>query len=317
MMTFATPQGQLRPPPAVRYLETQGPYDLREVASMSFGHRDEREFDGVMRLAFCLDGSYERPVGVELRQDGRDLELTIHREPPEFTAEEFEAVALQVARVVSADADGQAFVEMCARDPVLSRVAEVAPGFRPALFYSPYEAAVWSIVSARRVRAQGMAARQRLAEQAGTTFDLAHLPTATVPTPSALLALTEVPGIPRDRIPRLHAVAEAARWGQLSAERLRALPPEQAMAELQQLPGIGPFYASLIVLRACGHTDVLPLTEERSRAAVRELYGLEGELSDEDYAAFAERWRPFRTWAAVALRALGPRLGGREWAEPK
>jgi DNA-3-methyladenine glycosylase II len=32
-----------------------GPYDLREVALMGFGHRDESAFDGVMRLAFCTD----------------------------------------------------------------------------------------------------------------------------------------------------------------------------------------------------------------------------------------------------------------------
>ena len=37
---------------------------------MGFGHRDERSFDGVMRMAFCLDGDYERQVGVEATQIG-------------------------------------------------------------------------------------------------------------------------------------------------------------------------------------------------------------------------------------------------------
>ncbi len=47
-----------------------GPYDLGEIAMMGFGHRDEHSFDGVMRMAFCLDGDYERQVGVAARQDG-------------------------------------------------------------------------------------------------------------------------------------------------------------------------------------------------------------------------------------------------------
>ena len=46
-----------------------GLYDLSEVAKMGFGHRDESSFDGVMRMAFCLDGGYARSVGVVARQD--------------------------------------------------------------------------------------------------------------------------------------------------------------------------------------------------------------------------------------------------------
>ena len=44
-------------------IEITGPYDLGEIAMMGFGHRDEHSFDGVMRMAFCLDG--------ELRAAGR------------------------------------------------------------------------------------------------------------------------------------------------------------------------------------------------------------------------------------------------------
>ena len=56
-------------------LDIVGPFDLRAVAMMGFGHRDERRFDGIMRMAFCLDGDYERQVGVEARQSGDRLEL--------------------------------------------------------------------------------------------------------------------------------------------------------------------------------------------------------------------------------------------------
>jgi hypothetical protein len=45
-----------------------GPFSLRELALFGFGHRHETDFDGVMRLAFCVDG-YGEQVGVEVRQD--------------------------------------------------------------------------------------------------------------------------------------------------------------------------------------------------------------------------------------------------------
>jgi DNA-3-methyladenine glycosylase II len=291
-------------------LDTRGPYDLREVALMGFGHRDERDFDGVMRLAFCVDGDFERQVGVEIRQDGDQLDLRIHPGPEDAALDDstVSVIANQIARVLSVDHDGAAFVTMCRADPVLSRLQDAAPGFRPALFYSPYEAAAWSILSARRARSQGITLRAELSEAHGASFDLAGRQTLALPTPSALLALDSFPGLPADRIPRLHAVARAAHEGRLSAHRLSAMEPEEAMRDLQQLPGIGPFYSALIVVRACGNADVLSVKETMSRAAAAELYGWTTEPSDEEYAALAERWRPFRTWAGVMMRAVGGRL---------
>lgn len=282
-------------------LPLRGPYDLREVALMGFGHRDESAFDGVMRLAFCTDG-LDAQVGVAVRQQGDALHLTVHGEG------DLDAIAAQVARVVSADHDGDAWAAVCATDPVLARVHAASPGFRPSNFYSPYEAAVWAVLSARRARRQGIALRRRLSEQHGAVFELAGRDEAALPLPEQLLALTAFPGLPADRIPRLHAIARAALDGQLDARRLAAMPPEEAMLDVQRLPGIGPFYSALIVIRACGLTDVLSTQEDHTRAAVQALYGLDHTPGDDELRRIAEAWRPFRTWAAVALRAVGSRL---------
>ena len=286
------------------HLAITGPFDLREIALMGFGHRDERSFDGVMRMAFCLDGNYERQVGVEARQSGDRLELLVQAIGDQLSDAEVDAVRKQVARVVSLDHDGEAFHQLCLANPVLSRVHARAPGFRPALFYSPYEAALWSIISARRARTQAITLRTRMSEHYGARFELSGFSTVCVPTPSAVLQIESLPGLPADRIPRLHAVAEAADRGQLDALRLRAMLPEDAQAELQLLPGVGPFYSSLIVIRACGHADAPSLGESRSRAAVQQAYGIDHDLSDAELLALAETWRPFRTWVSVMMRAL-------------
>jgi DNA-3-methyladenine glycosylase II len=292
-------------PERTAHIALRGPYDLAEVAMMGFGHRNESSFDGVMRLAFCVDGRAggppEQQVGVEVRQSGDHLELVVHGDG------DLDTITAQVARVVSADVDGAAWDAICLADPVLAPVHAVAPGFRPSNFFSPYEAAVWAVISARRARAQGIALRRRMAEAHGRVFTLAGRPEAAIPTPSGLLSITEFPGLPADRLPRLHAIANAALDGQLDVDRLRAMEPEAAMLDLQQLPGIGPFYSALIVIRALGLTDVLSMQEDHTREAVRERYGLDHTPSDAELAAIAEAWRPFRTWAAVTLRALSAR----------
>jgi DNA-3-methyladenine glycosylase II len=297
-------------PTTTTQLEVTGPYSLAEVALMGFGHRDESFFDGAMRLAFCVDGDFERQVGVEVRQSGQRLDLRIVGSPGSapFDDASRAVIGAQVARVLSVDHDGAAFDALCRSDPALARVHAVAPGFRPALFHSPYEGAVWSILSARRARSQGIGLRERLGQQHGATFELAGQQVVAVPTPEQLLRLESFAGLPADRVPRLHAIALAAQAGRLSAARLLSLDPAEAARDLQSLPGIGPFYSSLILIRASGATDLLSLDESLSRDAVRQVYGWDRNLSDSEYTAFAERWRPWRTWVVVMARALGSRL---------
>lgn len=278
-----------------------GPYDLREIALMGFGHRDESAFDGVMRLAFCTD-ALDTQVGVEVRQRDDALALVVHG------AGELDAIAAQVARVVSADQDGTAWAAVCAADPVLARVHAESSGFRPSNFSNPYEAAVWAVLSARRARRQGIALRQRLAERHGAVFELAGRSEAALPLPEQLLGVDGFPGLTTERIPRLHAIARAALDGLLDVQRLTAMTPAEAMLDMQRLPGIGPFYSALIVIRACGLTDVLSTQEDHTRAAVQALYGLDHTPGDAELERIAEAWRPFRTWAAVSLRVVGSRL---------
>jgi len=179
-----------------------------------------------------------------------------------------------------------------------------APGFRPSSFYSPYEAAIWSILSARRARGQGIRLRERLAQSSGTVLTIGGDPVPIVPTPTRLLEVESVPGLPADRIPRLHAVAEAAQRGDLDIGRLTAMSPEEAMADLQRLPGIGPFYSSLIMVRGCGSTDVLA-AEPQVLKHLEATYGRRVDAAELE--RMAEAWRPWRTWVLVMLRALGGR----------
>ena len=288
----------------------RGPFSLAEAAAFGFGQREAGEPDDVMRLAFCLDG-YAVQVGVEVRQDGDGVVHGVVHGPAGAELgpadAELDAVRGQVARVLSLDHDGTEFTRVGQRDPVIGRLQQIAPGLRPPLFYSPYEAAAWSVLSARRPARQMMAVRQRLSEAHGAVFDLAGQRLAAFPTPEALLGVTEFAGIPADKLDRLHGVADAALAGRLSAAHLLELGPDAAMAELQQIKGIGPFYSSLIVIRGTGFADVLPVAEPRALALAARLYDLEEPVT-EKFAEIAEAWRPLRTWAVVLIRAAGPRL---------
>lgn len=297
-------------------ISPRGPFSLAEAASFGFGQREAQVTGAgktpLMRLAFCVDG-YAVHAGVELSQDAAgDVHGTAYLPPGTDPA----AVRAQVARVLSLDHDASEFVRAGERDPVIGRLQAAAPGLRPPLFYSPYEAAAWSVLSARRPARQMMQVRALLSEAHGRVFDLAGQRLAAFPAPGRLLRVDSFPGLGPDKIERLHGVARAALEGQLDVGALQDLGPEAAMTELQSIKGIGPFYSALIVIRGTGFTDVLPVSEPRALALTAQLYGLDEPPSEPQFRALAEPWRPFRTWATVLIRVAANRILGRDLAAP-
>jgi DNA-3-methyladenine glycosylase II len=107
-----------------------------------------------------------------------------------------------------------------------------------------------------------------------------------------------VRGLTARKEEQLRALGAAALTGRLDRDRLRAVGREAAEEQLRELPGIGPFSAELVWIRGVGDPDALPGNERRIAAIVRERYGEDARMED-----VAEAWRPFRSWAALLLRA--------------
>ena len=99
------------------------------------------------------------------------------------------------------------------------------------------------------------------------------------------------------------ALGRSALEGRLDATWLRSLPAEQALVELEALPGLGPFSAELVLLRGAGHPDCLPSHESRLLRAVQRAYGLPQTPTVAELGRLAEAWRPYRTWVCFLLRA--------------
>jgi DNA-3-methyladenine glycosylase II len=255
-------------------LEPRGPFTLASAARFINGwppgraHADEDE----VRLRFLVD-DWSGPATVVLTQDGDTVRGTVEADNEARAIE-------QAARILSLDHDGSAYPDVGERDPVVGELQRESGYLRPVLFHSPYEAAAWSVLSARTHHAQAVKLRDALGE--------------TFPAPEQLLALKEGP--PANKLARLHGIAQAALEGKLDRERLLAQDPNDAYTRLQELPGIGPFYAGLILIRAVGPTDLAPKAEPRLEKAVQARYGQPVETA-------SAAWRPFRTWVSVLIRA--------------
>lgn len=241
---------------------------------------DSRE---ALRTVFVCDSDWRRVEAV-VRQSGSVARIEVTGDG------DLDAATAQVLRFLSLDVDAQGWPEVGRRDPVIADAQRRLPGFRPCGFHSPYEAAVWAVLSQRLPMSRAASARAAIIERHGER--------GAPPAPAALRGLAfDLPGRKEEY---LHAVADAALEGRLDGAALRELPAEDALARVRGITGLGPFGAELVVIRGACTVDVLPRHEKRLEAEIAALYP-----GDAGLDAIAEAWRPFRTWAAVHLRALG------------
>jgi DNA-3-methyladenine glycosylase II len=285
-------------------VDPDGPFSLELARGFGFGPRAADAAPGEpLRLAFPLD-DFSGHAAALVRQAEVDGPVEV-----EVIAGHPQSVVRQVSRILSLDRSGAGWAAVGERDEVIGRLQRRHHWLRPVLFYSPYEAAAWAAISQRRHPRHARTVRSRLARELGEVFELAGEEVEPFPLPSALCELEEFDGLEGRRLGRLRAIAQAALDGKLDAERLRAMVPDQAMAELQELPGIGPFYAMLIVVRAAGVTDAPASEEPAVRAYAGHFYGGGEPLTGEELAEIAENWRPYRTWSTVLLRYAGDKEG--------
>jgi len=236
----------------------------------------------VLRTVFCAEGDWHR-AEVEVTQAGDTAHMVLAGDG------DLDAAAAQVRRFLALDVDGRGWPEVGRRDPVIADAQARLPGLRPCGFHSPYEAAAWSVLAQRLRIVQAARLRADLIARLGED--------GAFPSPHTLArADLDLPGRKSEY---LRAVAEAALDGLLDGAALRAVDPGQAVQRVQQVKGLGPFAAELVVVRGANAPDALPGHERRLDAEIAERYGPGRTLAE-----VSQAWRPYRTWAAVHLRVL-------------
>jgi AraC family transcriptional regulator of adaptative response / DNA-3-methyladenine glycosylase II len=103
-------------------------------------------------------------------------------------------------------------------------------------------------------------------------------------------------GIVRQRAHALVALADA--WPGLETLMSPATPPEDFIAALCELPGIGPWTAHYIAMRALGWPDAFPPNDVAVLKAMQRLHGCAGQRAAD---AIAQAWRPWRSYAVLRL----------------
>lgn len=260
-----------------------------------------RRLPGVERLEAY---SYSRSFRLGTRHGWFRVRSLEHRAALELSlppgcADLTDQLASRVRRMFDLDSDPEGIAAHLGRDPLLAPLLERAPGLRLPVAFDPFEQAVRAIVGQQVSVKAAVTISDRLVRRLGEP--LADSPDGEpmwlFPTPAALAeAPLENIGMPARRVQTLRRFARAVAESELALSLADGV--EALVERLCALPGIGPWTAEYIALRAFGAADAFPASDLGLLKAP--LWG-PGGIRARELAARAEAWRPWRAYAAIYL----------------
>jgi len=216
-------------------------------------------------------------------------------------------VAARLRTLFDLDAQPTVIAECLGKDPLLAKHVQAHPGLRVLGAFDPFEMTVRAILGQQVSVRAATTLSGRLVARFGEPLDTPHAELSRLfPSPETLAALTEDDvaslGLPGARARSLLAVARAVAEGSVRLDRHADV--DATMAALEELPGIGPWTAHYVAMRALRWPDAFPASDLGIRKAL-------GGLSAKETAGRAEAWRPWRAYAAIHLwTSLSEGAGG-------
>jgi AraC family transcriptional regulator of adaptative response / DNA-3-methyladenine glycosylase II len=198
-------------------------------------------------------------------------------------------------------ADPQAIDATLASDPLLAQGVCRRPGLRVPGAVDGFELAVRAILGQQVSVAGARTLAGRLTVRCGARLAESHGALTHAFPSAAELAAADLDGLGLTgaRVRALRALAEAVVAGRVTLDaRTNRAECDATCAALVELPGIGPWTAAYIAMRALRNPDAFPASD----LGLRNAFARAGLAADpRAIEARAEAWRPWRAYAVLHL----------------
>ena len=213
-------------------------------------------------------------------------------------------VAGRLRRLFDLDADPLSFGPHLSGAHGLSARMDALPGVRIPGAWDGFELAVRAILGQQVTVKGATTLTGRLVDKLGEALP-DHLSGSglarTFPSPGAVAACDlRTIGVPTARAAALHDLAESVATGTLNLGP--AADPDATRGRLTAIPGVGPWTAEYIAMRALRDPDAFPASDLGLRNAVSSS----APINSRELRTMAEAWRPWRAYAAMLLWQTAP-----------
>ncbi|MCP4568575.1 MAG: DNA-3-methyladenine glycosylase 2 [FCB group bacterium] len=282
-----------------------GPYDIN--SSLAFHRRSRFELvDRFDDRLFIRTFEFEnRPVLINVATDKKPQSesLTINWSSP-GKIKNLPALRSFLSRMFYLDFDIRKFYSRLS-DKEMKTVVRRFRGLRPILTPTIFESAAWAIIGqqinlqfAYKIKSNLIKHINRSFVHEGEKYYL--FPQATDIVQLDFQTLKDLK-FSRQKATYLLGLARLICDGQLDLQSLFLMEYQAAIDTLMEIKGIGVWTANYILMRGLGHHDAWPIGDSGINQAVRNLYGLNRKPDTEFLIELGEKWRPYRSLAALYL----------------
>ena len=220
---------------------------------------------------FTAEGQYMRVIGggpepvlARVTQERPDA-LTVTLDGPEGALINHAQALADVQRILAVDRELSHFNRAAKDIPWLRPLAAQMRGVKPPRYPTLWEACVNAVVfqQVSLVAASAISRRLIVALTSPTTCGAVTLhafPTAES-FQNASDNVLRAAGLSANKLATLRRIADALLSGMLEETALQTLPSTEAAELLRQVKGIGPWTATVILLRGFGRLDVFPMND--------------------------------------------------------
>ncbi|HEU6453073.1 MAG TPA: hypothetical protein VFT57_16765 [Gemmatimonadaceae bacterium] len=204
------------------------------------------------------------PAIVHVRQSGAaELEVTIDADP--LDENDHPRIISVIARSLGVDRDLTEFYGAASALPWLHPLAIQFRGLKPPRYRTLWEALVNAVVYQQVSLHAASAVVKRIIQAFGTPLESEGAPVHLFPGAEQVLAASDDElrglGLSAGKLATLRRAADAIAAGTLASDSLEHLPSAEAAARLRSIKGIGPWTATVILLRGFGRLDVFPMND--------------------------------------------------------
>ncbi len=287
--------------------EALAPFDFALSSKiLSYGDKKVRAFsDGVFSQVLDVDGKL---VWAELSSNGHvdkpKLTLELHTDTP-LSKGQIQSAKDVISCIFSLNLPLKEFYTQVQPDPIMTQITQKLYGLKFPTTTTVFEALVYAIVEQQISIKVARSIEERLALKFGKPLHLGDETFFAFPTPEALAKAgpeeVRQAGLSLRKADYICGVAKLIVDGKLDIEGLPKKKPEDIIAELDAIRGIGVWTAELTMLRGMQKFDALPADDLGIRRVISRYYCSEQMIKTDEARKIAEPWGAWKGLAAFYL----------------
>ncbi len=245
----------------------------------------------------------QKEVVFRIRHDSDHLMVGILNE--EISTSEKGTIADYISEWFDLETDLKPFYAMAANDTLLSPLVKKYEGYRIIGQPDLFESLVWAVLGQQINLAFAYTLKQRFVEQFGSRVSYQDKPYFLFPSPETTARLNDEKLLPlqfsRQKSKYVVLIAQAFASGEISKEKLKGLPLQQAKEQLMKIKGVGNWTANYALMKTFRYPDAFPLEDAGVHNAIKNLKKMKAKPTIDQVKRHFKKYKGWEAYATLYL----------------